>query len=60
MDLSSVVESIEILNIDKESSNLSTNTQILSNPSSTEKSCHILSDADQELLILIGFKQIVI
>ena len=57
MNLSSIVDTVEILNIEKELSKISSNAQILSSESGLDKSHYIISDADQELLILIQFKQ---
>ena len=52
-----MVDVIEILNLDDEISNISSNTDILKNERNINKSHYIVSDADAELLILIHFKQ---
>ena len=54
-----MVDSVEILNMDKELSNPSSNAQILSSESGLDQSHYIISDADYELLILIQFKQVI-
>ena len=60
MNLSSIVDTVNILNLDKELSNPSANTQILlSSNSGIDKSHYIISDADAELLLLIKFKSTV-
>ena len=59
MTLSSVVETIDILNVDNGLSNPSSNAQILGSETELDRSHYIISNADQELLILIKFKQIV-
>ena len=60
MNLSSVVDTIDILNLDKKISNPSSNALILTNEANKNKSHYIVSDADAELLILIKFKQNVV
>jgi len=56
MDLSPCVKAVNILNIDENESTLSP-SQLISNSNGTQH--FIVSDTDQEILILIKFKQIV-
>eukprot|EP01084_Bolivina_argentea_P162398 282638_1 len=57
MDLASEIITIRILNVDNDSSSLS--HQELIDRHTFKKESYLLSDADEELLILIEFKQIV-
>ena len=57
MNLSSFVDTVEILNMDEDLSNPSTDALILSSEPGLDQSHYVISDADDELLILIEFKQ---
>ena len=67
MDARLSVDTIEILNLDQELSNISHNKQVVgtstddnsSNKLSHKSSNYIVSDADEEILILIKFKSII-
>ena len=60
MNLSTIVDSVQILNLDQDSSNISASEEIINEPNMNRTaSPYIVSDADEQLLILIGFKQIV-
>lgn len=59
MNLSSIVDTVELLDIDEELSNPSTNAKILGSESGLDSSHYVVSDVDQELLILIQFKQMI-
>ena len=59
MNLSSIVDTVDTLNIDKQLSNSSSNAEILVSDTNIDKSHYIISDADAELLILIQFKEMV-
>ena len=50
------IESVEILNIDKEESTVS-EMELVADISNINSSSFIVSDADQELLVLISFKK---
>eukprot|EP01084_Bolivina_argentea_P299260 515819_1 len=57
MDLRNFIESVDILNIDKEESTVSKADVVFN--TEAKSSHYIMSDADEELLILVQFKQYV-
>ena len=59
MDLYDQIESVEVLNVDKEISNMRGTEVVISSNKDISNQKYIVSDADEELLILIGFKTVV-
>ena len=58
MNLKHMIEIIKVLNVDDELSTIY-GTQVIRNDNNISNKKYILSDADEEMLILIKFKQIV-
>eukprot|EP01083_Nonionella_stella_P267635 904179_1 len=57
MDLNKQVKTIQILNIDEDESSLLSGQSLFENSTQLDENSYVLSDVDEELIILVEFKQ---